>query len=576
MMQTKVAVDIVSGASAGGLNGVLLSQALAHSLSVSDIDGIRDVWLEDGAMTSLLRSPFETDPPSLLRGDTYFLPQIQSVLQGWAQHPDPMWQHSHKSPFDLIVTATLLAPAMRTFRDDLDQVIVEDDHHGRFRFTKEHFASDAVVPALARAARTSASFPGAFEASYCGAEFDQFGPALPDVRNFEGGKFAIDGGVLANLPVHPAVELLYGRSSDRDIRRVLAYVSPDSGGTAPPPAPAASQDAVKPPSPTLADVLIATLMLPSKQSIAQDLADLQANNSRITDQIGRRAALLSLTSPATYLDVARHGVPGVPERTGAPLGRAHDGRGRQAVAAHDRPDRSVTLEAARERARPRAIQSVAGPLPGCRSGTHGRGRARSVALGDRPARLFGVGRARHRPAGLPLAPLADTDVLAELGRLRKEIHEVRHYVKAVRDLDDQYWAGRFDRFDAAASASAANGKGPKVVASGDRLEIDWPPDADADAGTPAPGPVRTWADDAYTQWPGALAARRSGRPSCARRARHVGHSSAAASDSGWQATVQDLLEGIAFKLAEVLLDHFETLRDISPSRVGDTGRAPSG
>ncbi|MGU7714741.1 hypothetical protein, partial [Escherichia coli] len=42
-VELRVVVDTIAGASAGGINGVLLARALAHDLS---LEPLRDLWLE--------------------------------------------------------------------------------------------------------------------------------------------------------------------------------------------------------------------------------------------------------------------------------------------------------------------------------------------------------------------------------------------------------------------------------------------------------------------------------------------------------------------------------------------------
>ena len=53
-VRTRVVVDVVAGTSAGGINGVYLSKAIAHNRSQ---DSLRDLWLERGDIKVLLRGP---------------------------------------------------------------------------------------------------------------------------------------------------------------------------------------------------------------------------------------------------------------------------------------------------------------------------------------------------------------------------------------------------------------------------------------------------------------------------------------------------------------------------------------
>lgn len=53
-MDLRVVVDVIAGASAGGVNGVMLARALAHNLS---LDTHRDLWLENADVTRLAGEP---------------------------------------------------------------------------------------------------------------------------------------------------------------------------------------------------------------------------------------------------------------------------------------------------------------------------------------------------------------------------------------------------------------------------------------------------------------------------------------------------------------------------------------
>ena len=53
-VRTRVVVDVIAGTSAGGINGIYLAKALAHNRSQ---DELRDVWIERGDISQLLRGP---------------------------------------------------------------------------------------------------------------------------------------------------------------------------------------------------------------------------------------------------------------------------------------------------------------------------------------------------------------------------------------------------------------------------------------------------------------------------------------------------------------------------------------
>src|SRR5215813_9490915 len=50
-VELRVVVDIIAGASAGGINGTMLARALSHDLPMGKL---RDLWLENADVTVLL------------------------------------------------------------------------------------------------------------------------------------------------------------------------------------------------------------------------------------------------------------------------------------------------------------------------------------------------------------------------------------------------------------------------------------------------------------------------------------------------------------------------------------------
>src|ERR1700749_1869 len=61
-------VDIVSGASAGGINGVLLGKALATG---AELNSVRTIWTDEADIGKLLREASDKEPVSLLRTDRF-------------------------------------------------------------------------------------------------------------------------------------------------------------------------------------------------------------------------------------------------------------------------------------------------------------------------------------------------------------------------------------------------------------------------------------------------------------------------------------------------------------------------
>ena len=278
LTRTRARVDVISGASAGGINGAAL--AMGHVYDTS-LYGLRDVWLESGALDELLRDPGEADPPSLLDGDRRFLPALERAFASLKTDRKVPCGSVDGMPIDLSLAATRLTGRKDRMLDDLGSVIEDVVHRTRFHFerkrTNDPFANpDELVAKLAKAARSSASFPVAFEPSLCD------GATLGGVVDFQDRQFLIDGGVLDNKPLDHALGAIFRMPAYGNVRRVLAYVAPDpSAGPAEPEPPVTAARADGPlPVPPLGEVALASLIsIPAAQSISSQLEAIKQRNA---------------------------------------------------------------------------------------------------------------------------------------------------------------------------------------------------------------------------------------------------------------------------------------------------------
>ena len=67
----RLVVDVMSGSSAGGINGALLAGATVHRRRLHP-DYLRERWIELGDLGALLRQLSEADPYSLMDGQDFF------------------------------------------------------------------------------------------------------------------------------------------------------------------------------------------------------------------------------------------------------------------------------------------------------------------------------------------------------------------------------------------------------------------------------------------------------------------------------------------------------------------------
>jgi patatin-related protein len=317
-------IDVIAGTSAGGLNGAFLALGLARD---RDLATLRDLWRDNGAFSALLRHPLQKDPPSLLRGDDYFLTQVRAALQEVAAGPAVVEvaapaaaAGASASPaLDLFLTGTLWDGRTSVFTDDMGTAIAERDHDATFRFFLDaprdlvttpppacgNLATAGVIDELARAARCTSSFPAAFEPHYVTVEpgdggADHRTPSSAGRANFAEPQYVVDGGVLLNKPIRPALQAIYEKPAELQVRRVMAYVVPDPGE--PPVAPSiqAGQDRAAPPLPGARDVLLAVLTrLRSTDSVSRELAEIRSRNADVASRRrarGRLAAALTAES----------------------------------------------------------------------------------------------------------------------------------------------------------------------------------------------------------------------------------------------------------------------------------------
>ena len=302
LAEIRPVVDIVAGTSAGGLNGTLLASATAWE---SDLEDLRSVWLSAADFAALLRKPGAASPPSLLDGDGYLLGQARDAIgaiRTKGRSPsgtDAARTRAGLPPVHLAVTSTLMRGNSVRLTDSLGSPVSSTTHLGLYRFSTDGsaaFDQAGVVAQLARAARSSASFPMAFEASRIdagggavdmGSVADFVAPGEPAST-----RYVLDGGLVANEPIDEVYDLIRDQPSHGPVRRVICYVSPLSGGEGdqdPPP--------FGSPPPDLLGVMSGTLLIPREQNIVRQLRTI-LHDSDERRALGRARRALTIGSDA--------------------------------------------------------------------------------------------------------------------------------------------------------------------------------------------------------------------------------------------------------------------------------------
>ena len=289
LTDSDVVVDVISGTSAGGINGILLGYALCNE---RDFTGVSSLWRKRAAIADMMHktnADFRTCT-SLLDSDGYYQDQLQQAFESLAGMETPLEvgdDPSEISELDLYVTGTDVEGNRYTQFDDAGHPVDVKDH--RTVFLLKHRAGrkepfDPTAPftheALAKLARITSCFPAAFAPVHVGA--DPSGKPSADATLCQWGRigksdsFFLDGGVLDNKPFTYTIEAIFSRTADRKVARKLLYIEPD---------PETFSGLGRPSCrPNIATAVLASLItIPGYESISEDLKLLAAHNSKLDE-----------------------------------------------------------------------------------------------------------------------------------------------------------------------------------------------------------------------------------------------------------------------------------------------------
>ena len=337
-LELRVLVDILTGASAGGINAIFLGQAIASGQS---LEPLTDLWLEtadvdrllDPGVSSVSRLAKTAAVPvawalSKRRGGSveqtvepghreeiraklanfvrarWFAPPFGGpgftnlLLDAFdamaAQPAGPPLLPEHQ-PLDLFVTVTDFHGHPERLRLHSPPEVTEVEHRLILSFRKDAGPAEplAGAPALAFAARATASFPGAFPPFQVGeldGALQKRGQAWPGREAFLAAALPrhsaigdleaavlIDGSVLANAPFGPAIAALRNRPARREVDRRFVYIDPKPGGHA---VRLGGGGAAEPPG-FFATIFGALSDIPREQPIRDNLDALDGRSARI-------------------------------------------------------------------------------------------------------------------------------------------------------------------------------------------------------------------------------------------------------------------------------------------------------
>jgi len=289
-VELRVLVDILTGASAGGINAIFLAQAISTGRS---LEPLTELWLETADIDRLV-DPKVNPVSRFAKGAAVPFAWALSARRGgtvdqtveaahrgevrtklahfvrarWFSPPfsgpgftrlllgalDAMGKSGggppllpDYQPLDLFVTVTDFHGFPERLRLNSPAEVTEREHRLTVSFQDpggptRHLAE---APGLAFAARATASFPGAFPPFQVGeldgvleeeglvwsGRSDFLARALPRYASIGEAEAAvlIDGSVLANAPFRPAIQALRNRPARREVDRRFVYIDPKPG-----------------------------------------------------------------------------------------------------------------------------------------------------------------------------------------------------------------------------------------------------------------------------------------------------------------------------------------------------------
>ena len=289
---------------------------------------------------------------------------------------------------------------------------------------------------------------------------------MDGIANFPRSHWAVDGGVLVNKPVGPALDAILKRASKSEVRRVVAYVNPDPGS------PQQGID-VEEDVPTIGDVVLKSVVsLPRAESIANHLEELREINQRGSDKRDLRDSLLrgvrlgpaskhqrrqiNVENVATQLYpywIKQRATQAVDIRLEAHFVKAridqtHRLAGRVNNVAVKVPVTFRELRLALEQARGEQ-NWLASQLPVAREpGKTSTDADAPINLTDedttwcwgfQPIEYIADFALDLIHRAFALLPLNATSVREELGELRARVHLERSYLRTMRAVDEDYW-----------------------------------------------------------------------------------------------------------------------------------------
>ena len=315
----RAVLDVITGASAGGLNGVVLAASRAYGFDFAEM---LPLWVRLGDIELLTRDPVAiyTDPQtgertrrpdSLLQGNEYFQKRLRTQLRELISRGQA--DHAVDDSFDLILSATLVNPLYETTDADPFAPLPEVRRNANFHFRylgelgayggdfqaadeATRLTDDSTASLLALAGRSTSSFPVAFEPAQVGREAARVFSDPPNAD--EPARLVLDGGVLDNIPVAKAIEAIASAPVRGKADRWLVFLHPSPSART---EQAAEVKGLASPR-AFGTLLVTASAAFGQESLLDDLEELKRHNAKAAEQRWRRLALLANFDVTQELD----------------------------------------------------------------------------------------------------------------------------------------------------------------------------------------------------------------------------------------------------------------------------------
>ena len=220
-------IDVLTGASAGGLNAVMLAQAIRKGRS---FEVFRQLWIDRADIDQLIKGPRgatrdDNDPRGILDGQ-YFRRHLLTAITTELDSAKPSPSHGDHD-LALFASATLISPNGVSYTDAPGNPIQEPRSEAYFHIARrgenaaarglDGFGVDDIDEVLADIGRATSSIPGLFEPMTfhrnVQGEPSESPPAGRDSRSWLVNAYThdrswveiMDGGVVDNVPIARAI-----------------------------------------------------------------------------------------------------------------------------------------------------------------------------------------------------------------------------------------------------------------------------------------------------------------------------------------------------------------------------------